>query len=125
VSFAEACAQAGADAFIAARRVEKIAATAQLVTAAGRLALSVQTDVTDPDQCAAIVDAAIAEFGRVDGLVNNAGVGTAVPTTRETAEEFRAVVGINLNGCYWAAQACGGVFVTGQTIVVDGGVTVA
>jgi NADP-dependent 3-hydroxy acid dehydrogenase YdfG len=125
VFFAETGGQAGADVVIAARRVEKLAATAQLVTAARQRALSVQTDVADPDQCAAMVDAAIAEFGRVDVLVNNAGVGAAVPATRETADEFCAVVDNNLNGCHWAAQACGGGFVTGQTIVVDGGVTVA
>jgi NAD(P)-dependent dehydrogenase (short-subunit alcohol dehydrogenase family) len=72
-----------------------------------------------------MVDPAIAEFGRVDVLVSNAGIGTAVPAARETADEFCAVVDINLNGCYWAAQACGGAFVTGRTIDVDGGVTVA
>jgi NAD(P)-dependent dehydrogenase (short-subunit alcohol dehydrogenase family) len=117
VSFAEACAQAGADVVIAARRVEKLAATAQLVTAAGRRAISVQTDVTDPVQCEAMVDAAIEEFGRVDVLVNNAGIGTAVPATRETPDEFRAVVDINLNGSYWAAQACGRVMAPGSAIV--------
>ena len=38
-------------------------------------------------------------------LVNNAGVGTAVPATRETPEQFRKVIDINLNGSYWMAQA--------------------
>ena len=47
------------------------------------------------------------EFGRVDILVNNAGIGTAVPATRETPEQFRQVIDVNLNGCYWMAQACG------------------
>ena len=68
---------------LAARRVEKLADTAKLVEAAGRKALPVQTDVTDPEQCQAVVDAAMAEFGHVDILINNAGVGTAVPATRE------------------------------------------
>src|SRR5215211_4087675 len=101
VSFAQACAQAGADVVLAARRIEKLTDTAELVRAAGRRALTVATDVTDVGQCQAMVDAALDEYGRVDVLVNNAGVGTAVPATRETPEEFRSVVDLNLNGSYW------------------------
>jgi len=55
--------------------------------------------------------------GRVDVLVNNAGVGTAYPATRETPEQFRQVIDVNLNGAYWAAQACGRVMQPGSTIV--------
>lgn len=118
MSFAEACAQAGADVVLAARRVEKkLEGTAELVKKAGRRALSVQTDVVDPDQCTALVDAAMQEFGRVDVLVNNAGVGTAVPAVRETPEQFRTVVDVNLHGSYWAAQACGRVMQPGSSIV--------
>ena len=117
VAFAKACAEAGADIVLAARRVDKLEGTAELVRAAGRRALSVATDVADPAQCQAMVDAAMAEFGHVDVLVNNAGVGTAVPATRETPEEFRAVVDVNLNGTYWAAQACGRVMGPGSSIV--------
>ncbi|KUI24153.1 short-chain dehydrogenase [Mycobacterium sp. IS-1742] len=117
VSFAKACAEAGADVVLAARRVDKLEGTAELVRSAGRRALSVATDVADPAQCQAMVDAAMAEFGHVDVLVNNAGVGTAVPATRETPEEFRAVVDVNLNGSYWAAQACGRVMGPGSSIV--------
>ena len=75
------------------------------------------TDVADPAQCQALVDAAMAELGRVDVLVNNAGVGTAVPATRETPEQFRAVIDVNLNGCYWMAQACGRVMQPGASII--------
>ena len=57
------------------------------------------------------------EFGHVDVLVNNAGIGTAVPATRETPEQFRQVIDINLNGCYWMAQACGRVMQPGSSIV--------
>ena len=63
------------------------------------------------------MDAATEEFGRVDVLVNNAGKGTAVPSTRETPEQFREVIDINLNGCYWMAQACGRVMQPGSVIV--------
>ena len=117
VSFAQACAEAGADVVLAARRADKLSDTARLVEDAGRRALTVATDVTDPAQCQAMVDAAMTEFGHVDVLVNNAGVGTAVPATRETPEEFRSVVDINLNGSYWAAQACARVMQPGSSII--------
>jgi NAD(P)-dependent dehydrogenase (short-subunit alcohol dehydrogenase family) len=50
-------------------------------------------------------------------LVNNAGKGTAVPSTLETPEQFRDVIDVNLNGCYWMAQACGRVMQPGSAIV--------
>ena len=84
VAFAQALAEAGADVVIGARRVEKLEDTKKLVEAAGRRALAVATDVAKPEDCTALVEAAMAEFGRVDVLVNNAGIGTAVPATRET-----------------------------------------
>lgn len=117
VAFAQGLAEAGADVVLGARRLEKLADTAKLVEATGRRALTVATDVADPEQCQALVDAAMAQFGRVDVLVNNAGTGTAVPATRETPEQFRAVIDVNLNGCYWMAQACGRVMQPGSSII--------
>lgn len=75
------------------------------------------TDVTVPEQCKALVDAAVETFGRVDILINNAGIGTAVPATRETPEQFRRVIDVNLNGSYWMAQACARVMGPGSSIV--------
>jgi NAD(P)-dependent dehydrogenase (short-subunit alcohol dehydrogenase family) len=117
VAFAKGLAEAGADVVLGARRADRLEATARLVRDAGRRVLTVQTDVADPDQCQALVDAAMAEFGHVDVLVNNAGVGTAVPATRETPEQFRSVIDVNLNGCYWMAQACGRVMQPGSSII--------
>ncbi len=117
VAFAQALAEAGSDVVLGARRVDKLGETATLVEAAGRRALGVATDVADPEQCQALVDAAMAQFGRVDVLVNNAGVGTAVPATHETPEQFRSVIDVNLNGCYWMAQACGRVMQPGSSII--------
>jgi NAD(P)-dependent dehydrogenase (short-subunit alcohol dehydrogenase family) len=87
------------------------------VEQAGRRAIAVRTDVASPEDCSALVDATMAEFGRVDVLVNNAGIGTAVPATRETPEQFRQVIDVNLNGCYWMAQACARVMQPGSSIV--------
>jgi NAD(P)-dependent dehydrogenase (short-subunit alcohol dehydrogenase family) len=117
VSFARALAEAGADVALGARRVDRLEKTKALVEAAGRRAIAVATDVARPESCQALVDATMQQFGRVDILVNNAGVGTAVPATRETPEQFRHVIDINLNGCYWMAQACGRVMQPGSSIV--------
>ena len=117
VAFAQGLAEAGADVVLGARRADRLEETAQLVRDAGRRVLAVQTDVADPAACQALVDAAMAEFGRVDVLVNNAGIGTAVPATREAPEQFRQVIDVNLNGCYWMAQACGRVMKPGSSII--------
>lgn len=117
VAFAKALAEAGADLVLGARREDRMGATASLVRATGRRCLAVPTDVSKPEDCQALVDAAMAEFKRVNILVNNAGVGTAVPASRETPDQFRSVIDVNLNGCYWMAQACGRVMQPGSAIV--------
>jgi NAD(P)-dependent dehydrogenase (short-subunit alcohol dehydrogenase family) len=117
VSFAQAFAQAGADLVLGARRLEQLAATAALVEGAGRRVYTRKTDVADPEQCQQLVDSAVEQFGRVDVLINNAGIGAAVPATREAPEHFRKVVDVNLNGSYWMAQACGRVMQPGSSIV--------
>jgi NAD(P)-dependent dehydrogenase (short-subunit alcohol dehydrogenase family) len=117
VAFAQALAEAGADVALGARRVDRLQETKALVEATGRRAITVATDVSKPEDCTALVEAAVAELGGVDVLVNNAGVGTAVPATRETPEQFRDVIDINLNGAYWMAQACGRVMKPGSSII--------
>jgi NAD(P)-dependent dehydrogenase (short-subunit alcohol dehydrogenase family) len=117
VTFATALADAGADLVLAARREDRLADTRNLVEETGRRAIAVRTDVTSPEDCRALVDAAMRAFGRVDVLVNNAGVGTAVPAVRETPDQFRSVVDVNLNGCYWMAQACGRIMRPGSSII--------
>ncbi len=117
VAFAQALAEAGADVALGARRADRLADTAALVEKAGRRALTVATDVSSPEACQALVDTTVAELGHVDILVNNAGMGTAVPATRETPDQFRQVIDLNLNGCYWMAQACGRVMQPGSSII--------
>ena len=117
VAFAQAFAEAGADVVLGARRVERLGDTGKLVEAAGRRYAAVQTDVADPEQCTALVAAAVDTFGRVDVLVNNAGLGTAYPATRETPDQFRQVIDVNLNGAYWCAQAFGRAAKNGGSII--------
>ena len=76
-----------------------------------------ETDVTDPEACQAVVQAAVERFGRLDALINNAGLGTAVLALRETPEQFREVIDVNLMGAYWMAQAAARVMPPGSSIV--------
>jgi NAD(P)-dependent dehydrogenase (short-subunit alcohol dehydrogenase family) len=115
--FAVAMAQAGADVVLAARRRAGLEATGREVEKLGRGALAVETDVTDPSACQAAVRAAVEEFGHLDVLVNNAGLGTAVPALRETPEQFRQVIDVNLLGAYWMAQAAAQLMPRGSAIV--------
>lgn len=115
--FALAFAEAGAHVVLGARREEPLAALADELRAAGHRAVTRVTDVADPDACTALVAAGMDEFGRIDSLINNAGVGTAVPALRETPEQFRSVIDVNLMGAYWMAQACGRVMEPGSSIV--------
>src|SRR3954467_13604720 len=77
--FARTLAEAGADVALGARRVERLEGTQQAGEKAGRRAIAVRPDGASPEDCQGLVDATVAEFGRVDILVNNAGIGTAVP----------------------------------------------
>jgi len=115
--FAVALAQAGADVVLAARRRGGLEATGREVEKLGHGALAVETDVTDPSACQAAARAAVAEFGHLDVLVNNAGLGTAVPALRETPDQFRRVIDVNLLGAYWMAQAAAQLMPAGSAIV--------
>jgi NAD(P)-dependent dehydrogenase (short-subunit alcohol dehydrogenase family) len=117
VAFAGALAEAGASVVLAARRAGRLAEAVASIQAGGGQAVSVTVDVSDPDSCAALAVAAMERFGRLDILVNNAGIGSAYPASRETPEQFRSVIDVNLNGAYWMAQACGRHMQPGSSIV--------
>jgi NAD(P)-dependent dehydrogenase (short-subunit alcohol dehydrogenase family) len=106
VAFATGLAEAGADIAICARRVEKLEDTRAQVQALGRRCVAVRADVSNPEDCTHVVDETVKQLGRVDVLINNAGIATAVPATREAPDDFRRVIDINLNGSFFMAQAC-------------------
>jgi NAD(P)-dependent dehydrogenase (short-subunit alcohol dehydrogenase family) len=122
VAFATGLAEAGADVAICARRVERLEETRRRVEELGRRCVAVPADVAEPDDCNRVVAETVEQLGRVDVLINNAGIGTAAPATREEPDEFRKVIDINLNGSYWMAQACGRAMKDGGSIVNIGSV---
>lgn len=96
-----AFAEAGADVVIASRKLDACQALADEVTAAfpGRRALAVATHVGRWEDCNALADAAYGQFGKVDVLVNNAGMSPLYPSLAEVSEDlFDKVIGVNLKG---------------------------
>ena len=89
----------GADVIIASRNLQSCEATAAEVRALGRRALPVACHVGHWDELDALVEAAYAEFGRVDVLVNNAGMSPLYPSLDQVTEDlFDKVIGVNLKG---------------------------
>ncbi len=101
-----ACARDGADVVLAARTPAKLEAVAPEVEALGRRTLSVPTDITDPEQCQALAARAIAEFGRIDVLVNNAAApGQGIPMAEASLDQIRRPIEVNLFGTLSMTQA--------------------
>ncbi|RLV47455.1 glucose 1-dehydrogenase [Nocardioides mangrovicus] len=94
-----AYARAGADVVVTSRKLDACELVADEVRALGRRALPVACHVGHWDEIDGLVDAAYAEFGHVDVLVNNAGMSPQAPSSVETTEElFDKVVGVNFKG---------------------------
>jgi NAD(P)-dependent dehydrogenase (short-subunit alcohol dehydrogenase family) len=95
---------AGYRVVLAGRRMEPLQAVAK-ESGAGDKALAVSTDVSDPDSVRALFDAAVAAFGRVDVVFNNAGVNApGIPLEDLTVAQWRNVVDINLTGVFLCIQ---------------------
>ena len=118
LAIARALGAAGARIALASRRVEHVEARCAELREEGIDAAAFRVDVADPESCAVATDQIIGRFGGVDVLVNNAGVGTAAPATREDPEQFRHTIEVNLMGAYWMSQACGRVMRPGSAVVM-------
>ena len=97
-------AQEGADLVLAATRRDGLAETQALAEAQGARVALQGVDVSDRTQVAAMVGAAVAAFGRIDVLVNNAGVYKAAPLIDTTPEDFDRVMQVNLYGAFHVLQ---------------------
>lgn len=104
--FARALAGAGADIALLGRRAE-LAHTAAAAVAQefGQRALGVAADVTNQEQVRAAFDHVRTELGRIDILINSAGVNIRKPTVDFSLEDWRTVIDINLTGSFICAQA--------------------
>jgi NAD(P)-dependent dehydrogenase (short-subunit alcohol dehydrogenase family) len=82
-----------------------VVASARTITPAEEAdLLTVRGDITEPATADQIVEAALDRFGRIDTLINNAGVFISKPFTQYTAEDYALLVGVNLTGFFWLTQ---------------------
>jgi NADP-dependent 3-hydroxy acid dehydrogenase YdfG len=100
-----ACARAGAAVALAARRADRIEALAERIAADGGRAIAVPADVGDEEQAHAFVVRAHSELGRLDVLVNNAGVMLLGPIENAPTEEWRQMIHVNVFGVLYCTHA--------------------
>lgn len=106
VQMAEALASQGANIVCLARRQELVEKNAAMIAEKyGVKAIGVPCDITDTDRVEAAVDTIMAEFGRIDILINNAGTGAVAPAEDITDEQFQQEVDIDLFGSFKMARA--------------------
>jgi meso-butanediol dehydrogenase/(S,S)-butanediol dehydrogenase/diacetyl reductase len=92
----------GADDIGSSEEMERVA---EELRSRGARALAVTCDVTDDAQVGGMIDATVAEFGRIDVLVNNAGIGYIMKSFLETSlDEWLAVINVNLTGAFLATK---------------------
>ncbi|PYM07261.1 MAG: 2-deoxy-D-gluconate 3-dehydrogenase [Candidatus Rokuibacteriota bacterium] len=104
-AIAVAYAEAGADVALAARSKPDLEATAQLVQQHGRRALVIPTDVAVFAEVEALVERTVKGLGRLDVLVNNAGVAKVAPLVEMSVEDWRWMLDSNLTGVFNGCRA--------------------
>jgi NAD(P)-dependent dehydrogenase (short-subunit alcohol dehydrogenase family) len=104
-----ALAEAGADVVCASRTQAQIDATAEAVRAVGRRAIAISTDVRSSEQCNALIDATVDEFGTLDIMLSNAGIGDARGHATElwdvNDDDWRDTLDVNLSSAFYCARA--------------------
>lgn len=103
-----ALALAGADVALLSRSAEELAEAAREVEAAGRKALALPTDVTNETAVEEAAEAVLEDFGKVDVLVNNAGIARVAPLLELSIADLRAIFDVNVIGAFLCARAFGG-----------------
>ncbi|MER9882624.1 SDR family oxidoreductase [Mesorhizobium sp. M0118] len=95
----------GASVVLGARRSHRIDALVQELTAAGFKAKAVTTDVTDTGQVQNLVNTAVREFGRIDVMLNNAGLMPLAPLERLKVDEWDRMIDVNIKGVLYGIAA--------------------
>lgn len=95
----------GAAVAVAARRLDRLERLAREIDDAGGRALAIESDVTDRAQAEALVERTVAELGRLDTVVNNAGVMLLGPAADASIEEWDRMVDLNVKGLLYVAKA--------------------
>ncbi|QDU93159.1 SDR family NAD(P)-dependent oxidoreductase [Lignipirellula cremea] len=105
-AMAAGLASAGADVLLASRNEEEVQATAiQIAADYGHKAIGMRADVTSPEDCDSLAKKALKEFGKIDILINNAGINIRGPIDELTYDEFRQVQQVNVDGVWLATKA--------------------
>jgi short-subunit dehydrogenase len=98
-------AQNGYDVVLAAREPDRLHRVAQEISILGREALAVPTDITDQAQVNALAEKALAAYGNIDVLVNNAGICSSGPFENTSMEDWHNIINVNLWGYIYTTYA--------------------
>src|SRR5260221_6704930 len=107
LTLAKGLAEAGADVVATGRRADLVRSAADEIRALGRKSLAVPSDVTDRSSIEALLAAVEKEFGRVDILLNSAGVTRRTPTVEVSEDEWNRIMETNLTGTLRTCQIFG------------------
>ncbi len=113
-SIAGALAEAGADLVVTSRRLADVEAVAADLLPSGRKVLPLQMDVTRREEVEEAVRRAVASLGKIDNMVNNAGINIQKPALEVTDGDWEQTLDTNLTGCFRVAQVVGRHMVTRQ-----------
>lgn len=95
----------GATVVLGARRVDRLQSLADELNSSGGKALAITTDVTDYDQVKKLVDAAVQTYGRVDVIINNAGLMPSSPLDRLKIDDWNRMIDVNIKGVLYGIAA--------------------
>jgi NAD(P)-dependent dehydrogenase (short-subunit alcohol dehydrogenase family) len=114
-AIALAYARAGSDVVIASRSPSNVEKTVKEINELGRRSIGVPTDVSQSDDVSSLVEAAMLEFGKIDILVNSAGISPVYTRALKLKEEdWDLILDVNLKGAFLCCQAVGRVMVERQ-----------
>ena len=108
---AEGLAEMGANLVLCARKKERCQQTAEELQQLGVKAIALGCDVKNPDSIQEMVEATLSQLGRIDVLINNAGISWGAPVEEMRLEDWNKVIETNLTGTFLCAQAVGKVMI--------------